>query len=301
MTALRIGVRFASMVDEFGELISLAVEAERLGFHHYEVGDHVLISGDFSAHPGERWDWGPEAIWPDPLVLLAGVATVTSTIRLGTAVLIAPLRPAIVLAKMAATLDVMSRGRLDLGLGSGWMQEEFDAAGVPMVGRTQRMEDALGACRALWTGTAASFTSETVSFRDVWCQPAPHRAGGPMVYLGGPATVVASERTARLADGWHPMSKQRDAIPEGIGLLRSAFAQAGRDPDGLPVRYLAIRPFTERSAAAACELRSELAELIKLGVTEVTLYVPGYSRDASDVPAALAWLAGVVADELTPA
>ena len=185
--ALRVGVRFASMVDDVDQLIAFAVAADEFGFHHYEVGDHVLMVGNTEAHPGERWDWEPDEIWPEPLILLAGVATATSTIRLGTAVLIAPLRPAIVLAKMASTLDSMSRGRLDLGLGTGWMQEEFDAAGVPMPGRTQRLEDTLGACRALWTGKAASFHSETVSFDDLWCQPAPFVPGGPMVYPRRPA------------------------------------------------------------------------------------------------------------------
>ena len=97
------------------------------------------------------------------------------------------------------------------------------------------------------------------------------------------------------------MSKHRAEIPDGIAQLRTAFEALDRDPDDLPVRYTAIRPFTERSAAAARELRTEMDDLERLGVTELTLYVPGYASGPGDILGALAWLAGVVADELSGA
>jgi probable F420-dependent oxidoreductase len=273
------------------ELLGHAKAAESVGFDHYVVGDHVALGGKFDEHPGERWDWGPAAFWPDPLVFLAAVAAATTRLRLAPYVLIVPLRPAIVVAKMAATVDSLSGGRLDLCVGSGWAREEFSAAGVPLEGRTQRMEDTIGACRALWTSAPASFESPTVSFTDLWCSPAPVQVGGPPVFFGGPAIEPVARRIAGLGDGWCPMSKYRDQLQAGIALIRQEFELAGRDPESVMVRYGAVMPPAGRTAADGEALRTEVEELAAVGVTHVTLYVPAFAKLPEEIPEALTWMA----------
>src|SRR5207237_1783610 len=109
--------------------------------------------------------------WLEPLTLLTAVAAITSTIRLATGILIAPLRPAVLLAKTAATLDVLSGGRLELGVGTGWQQEEFEALGVSYEDRWQRTDDAIAACRVLWRDLPSTFESSTLSFHGFFCAP----------------------------------------------------------------------------------------------------------------------------------
>ena len=129
-------------------------------------------------YPFGKFPYGPEEPWPEPLILLAAIAGVTERVRLGTGILISPLRPAVLLAKTAATLDQVSHGRLDLGVGLGWQREEFSAGGVSFKNRRVVFADQLRACVALWTRPGpVSFASETVNFTDIWCEPRPMQAG----------------------------------------------------------------------------------------------------------------------------
>ena len=166
----------------------------------------------------------------DPMLALGYAAAVTSRIRLGVAILNVPyLSPAIV-AKQAATLDVLSGGRHDLGLGVGWMPEEFAATGVSMPRRGARAEEYIEVLRALWTDGVTEFSGEFYSVPAARMAPKPVQRPGPPVILGGIAPR-ALERVGRLADGWVTSSRtDLSHVGEGIEVIRAAADKAGRDP-----------------------------------------------------------------------
>ena len=186
--------------------------------------------------------WGkfpvpPEAPWLEPLIVLAAVASATSRVRLATGILIAPLRPAVLLAKQAATLDVLSRGRLDLGVGTGWQREEYDAEGIDFAQRGALLSDTIAACKVLWSDTPAALDTPTLSFRDVYCEPKPLQAGGVPLWIGGSLHARNLERLVRWGDAWIPiMGATIDDIADGARRIADAWRAAGRDPAGLQVQ-----------------------------------------------------------------
>ena len=169
-------VGLAATLSHIGELsgsrqehlLELARLADESGVDQIVLSEHVALAKVVSGHPGRRGEpsnapfFPSDEEYPDPLVALAAIAAVTRNARLSTNILLAPLRPALVLAKMVATLDALSRGRLDLGVGAGWHREEFEAAGVRYRSRWQRMDETVLACRQLWQGGPSTFSSDTV-------------------------------------------------------------------------------------------------------------------------------------------
>lgn len=271
------------------ELLDLARMAEAAGVDTLIVPDHVVM--------GERTDryaWGPfpfpvESPWLEPLTVLAAIAGATRRVRLATGILVAPLRPAVLLAKTAATLDVLSQGRLELGVGVGWQREEFLASGLDFEARGTLLTDTLAACRVLWRDSPASFHSESVRFERIWCEPKPIQPGGPPVWFSGTLTPRNVERIVRLGDGWIPiMTATRDDLAEGTRRLRDALAAAGRDASQLrvrgslePVRGDDRRPHLARTLAGA-------HALVAAGATDVQLPLLAFVR----APEALAdWFA----------
>jgi probable F420-dependent oxidoreductase len=267
-------------------VLDAARAADDSGIDQLVLPDHVVMGTRLDRYPfGPKFPYGPEEPWLEPLTTLAAVAAVTQRIRLATGVLIAPLRPAVLVAKTAATLDVLSRGRVDLGVGTGWQPEEFDALGVPFVGRTARMDDLVRACQALWTeDPPASFTSASVSFRDVWCEPRPLQRGGIPVWFGGGANEATARRIAELGVGWMPIGVMpRDELASAIDLFRGAFERAGRDPHTLGVRAgLAAVTGDDRRFDLDRTFES-VPDLKALGVTMVSLGMGRFLRNADDV------------------
>ena len=270
--------------SDFRGVLDLARAADDAGVDQIVLPDHVVMGTRTDRYPFGTFPYPPEEPWPEPLVVLAAVAGVTSRVRLSTGVLIAPLRPAVLLAKTAATLDVVSGGRLDLGVGSGWQREEFWASGMGWADREQRLDDTVGACRALWRDAPASFASPTVSFAEVWCRPAPLQAGGVPVWFGGGATERTARRIAALGDGWLPMAGTPvDEVASGIALVAEECERAGRDPHEIGVRAGLAgvkgpdgRPDVGRTLDAA-------AELVDVGVTGVSIALGRFVRTADDV------------------
>lgn len=218
-------------------LIDTARLAEAAGFDGVVVSEHVVMG-----ERTDRYPWGPfpgrsDQPWLDPLVTLPAIGAVTSRLRLCTGVLIAPLRPAVLLAKAAATIDRMTGGRLELGVGTGWQREEFDASGIDFDARGRLLSDTIAACRALWRGDVTSFASTTVSFDRIWCEPTPASPNGPPVLFSGTLTPRNIRRIVDLGDGWIPiMGESIEGIVAGVDLLRAGFRDAERDIRSLRVR-----------------------------------------------------------------
>ena len=221
---------------EWRRLLDLAVAAEEAGVDRVVVPEHVVLGANTDAYPWGRFPAPPEAPWLDPMVVLSAIAGVTTRLRLGTGILVAPIRPAVVLAKAVATLDVLSEGRVDLGVGTGWQREELEAAGVSYEDRGRLLTDTIAACRALWTDLPASFSSPTVSFTEIYCAPHPVQRPLP-VWFAGTLHGRNLRRIVELGDGWIPIMGSAVAdIAAGIDRLREALSAAGRDPAALQVR-----------------------------------------------------------------
>ncbi len=271
--------------DDLAAVLDVARAADDAGIHQLVLPDHLAIGPRTDRYPFGTFPYPPEEPWLEPLITLAAIAGVTRRVRLGTGVLIAPLRPALLLAKTAATLDVLSGGRLDLGVGTGWQREEFTDPGQPFVGRTARQDDTVRACRLLWTAPPpVSFASPTVSFQELWCEPRPVQPGGVPVWFGGGPTDATARRIAALGDGWLPVGVYpRAELVEGIERIRAAYREAGRDPSTLGVRA-GIPVVTDD--AGHLDLDRTLADVPSLadaGVTLVSVALGRFLRDRNDV------------------
>jgi probable F420-dependent oxidoreductase len=223
--------------EERDGAIKSALLAEELGFESLWATDHVVVPTRYdSVYPySESGSMGNDVgdAFPDPLVWLAFAAAATHRIRLATGVLVLPQRNPVVLAKQAATLDRLSGGRLTLGVGTGWLAEEFAAVGVEFARRGRRHDDYLTAMRELWTAQPATVHTEHVDFSAVISRPRPVQPSIPIVIGGsGPRSV---RRAALLGDGLFPAGLSVDAVEATIALLREETERAGRDQDAVPV------------------------------------------------------------------
>jgi probable F420-dependent oxidoreductase len=218
--------------DDARTLIELATLAESLGFDSAWVGDSPVARPRF-----------------EPLSLLAAIAARTERITLGTAVLLAALRPPVLLAHAAASLDRLAEGRLILGLGAGFpipsTEAEFAAVGVPFKERIGRLEETVAICRALWANTedertTASFAGRYWRFDELSLRPRPVSTDGPPLWLGG-AGEKASERVGRLFDGWLPYSPTSEQFAAGLARIRQAAGSAGRSREDIaPGLYVTV-------------------------------------------------------------
>jgi len=211
---------------DWSALLDVACAAEEAGVDRVVVTDHVLMGRHTDAYVWGRFPTDPDAPWLEPLTCLTAIAAVTSRMRLATGIIIAPLRPAPVLAKTVATLDLLSGGRVDLGVGVGWQREEYDASGLDFAERGRLLDDTIGACRELWSRLPASYSSSTVSFDDVFCSPQPVQERLP-VWFSGTMSARTVRRVAELGDGWIPiMGATLDDIRAGADRLRAATERA---------------------------------------------------------------------------
>jgi probable F420-dependent oxidoreductase len=221
--------------------------AERLGYDSLWAGEHVVV-------PSPRVDPSPmEPDEPilDPLVALAHLAGHTERVRLGTGVIILPQRNPLVLAKQAASLDVLSRGRLVLGIGVGYLEPEMSAIGVPMEARGARSDEYLAAMRSLWEDEAPAHHGRFADFEGVDANPRPVQRPLPIV-VGG-HTSAAFRRAARHADGWYGFLVGLRAMAEHRDALREAAERAGRERP-LHVSVSPSRPLDPETVGAYGEL-----------------------------------------------
>src|SRR5580704_1949072 len=211
-----------------GYLTALARRAEDAGYASLWSFQRLLVPEGSGMEPVYRSVL-------DPIVALGYVAASTSRIRLGVAVVNLPFVSPAVLAKQAATVDVLSGGRLDLGLGIGWMPEEFAATGASTARRGARTEEYLAVLRTLWADEVSSFGGEFYTIPAGRQDPRPVQRPGPPVLLGG-MSRPAIERAGRIADGWITSSRaDLSKISEAVGTIKEAAAAAGRDPGALRI------------------------------------------------------------------
>ncbi|HVU72670.1 MAG TPA: TIGR03619 family F420-dependent LLM class oxidoreductase [Mycobacteriales bacterium] len=209
--------------------------ADAAGLHSVCFGEHIVMAPDTTRYPYGPWGHAPDTAWLDPLTVLAAVAAVTTRIRLSTAVLLAPLRAGLVLAKTIATLDVVSAGRVELGVGTGWQAEEYVGVGLSWSDRQRRFDEVIEQCRTAWGEQPFDVTVDGVRLEALTAWPRPVQARIPLLY-GVQASAANVARIARLGDGWTPVGVGPDQVREGVAALRAAFEDAGRDPQSLVVR-----------------------------------------------------------------
>lgn len=225
MADLRFGVSFhpypVGMPDP-DLVVVFAQAAEELGFDSLWVGDHIL--------------WRTPLL--EPLTLLAGVAMSTKRIKLGTGVLLLPLRQPTVLAKMVATLDYLSRGRVILGVGVGGENpKEFEACGVPLAERGRRTDEGIAVLRRLWTESSASYAGQFWRFSEVDLQPKPVQQPGPPIWVGG-RSDAALRRAGRLGDGWIDYFVTPQGYRESMAKVAAHAAEAGRSMDSFAAAHV---------------------------------------------------------------
>jgi probable F420-dependent oxidoreductase len=256
--------------------------AEAGGFVAAWTVEHVVVpSGYESAYPydqsGKMAGGAEDFDLPDPLIWLAFAAAATSTIRLGTGILIVPQRNPVVTAKAVATLDHLSGGRVDLGVGAGWLREEFAALGVPFEQRGKRLDEYVEAMRALWTQDRAEYHGEFVDFENCISRPRPAQGSVPIV-VGG-HTEAAAKRAGRLGDAFFPGSATPEAIAELVDVMKATATEHGRDADAIPVYAMCM--------GKPCDAMYQRIEGLA-GVGVVQAIVPTYRPDAlADIGATL--------------
>ena len=238
---MKVGLAFASSIAIDGTTaLELCRGAEAAGFESVWGGEHVVLPDSImSKYPyteDGKIPAEPDTPIPDPLIWLAFAAAAAPTLRLGTCILIVPQRNPLILAKELATLDALSGGRVELGLGVGWLKEEFDALGVDWARRGARNDEYIDAMRALWAGPHAEFHGEFVDFEPATCSPRP--VNGNIPILVGGDTDAAIRRAVKLADGYFPGEGDAEKLGALITKVRNAAEDAGRDPNSIEINAL---------------------------------------------------------------
>lgn len=260
--------------------VELVQAAEEAGFESAWTVEHTVVpEGHASAYPysadGRMAGGAFDFPLPDPLIWMAYVAARTRTIKLGTGILILPQHNPVITAKQVATLDVMSGGRVLLGIGVGWLKEEFDAIGAAFAKRGSRTDEYVAAMRALWSQERPTFNGRWVRFDGAYCRPQPVRGSVP-IHVGGHSRAAA-RRAGRLGDGFFPA---RGNPAELVALARETAEAEGRDPSALEITLSCLEDLAELSALKA------------LGVARVLVPVnptPGMAAAARTPEAVLAW------------
>lgn len=238
----------------------LARTAEEVGFHSIWAVEHAVVPVQYaSTYPydegGRLFKGASQLDHSDPLIWLAFAAAATSTIRLATGILILPQRNPLIAAKEIASLDRLSNGRLDLGIGVGWLREEFDALGVPFEARGARTDEYVEALRVLWSESEAEFHGDFVDFEPVYCQPKPTQQ--PIPILVGGHSDRAARRAGELGDVFFPAERPVETLTSLHLRVKEYAEKAGRDPS-------LIELWTSSTGD-----RDHLDQLVEAGVSQV--------------------------------
>jgi probable F420-dependent oxidoreductase len=268
-------VKFGIMYANAGPLgtpdttVGLAQCAEEVGFESLWAVEHAVVpTGYESQYPYSadgRMPGGESVPIPDPLIWLSYVAGVTSRIRLATGILILPQRNPLILAKEIASLDVLSKGRVELGIGVGWLREEFDALDVPFEQRGARADEYIDVLRRVWSEPETSYDGRFTRFAPVKSFPKPAQPTGVPIHVGG-HTEASARRAGRLGDGYFPGAMEPD-LSRLLDVMRATARDAGRDPDAIEV-----------TAGGALDLEG-VKRLADVGVSRIIIPPLGFDLD----------------------
>ena len=274
---MKWGIVFASTCfPEPDRAVAMAQAAEEAGFESLWAPEHNVVATGEGATPYRgSLDGKMDRLWrrggiPDPLIWLAFVAGCTRSINLGTNVVIVPEHQPVVLAKSAATLDVLAGGRLLLGIGVGELPDEFSAVGMDFTNRGRRMDESIEAMRVLWSDEIASYAGRYVAFDQVRCEPRPVKGAIPL-HVGG-ISDAAIRRTARFGDGYFPYVDPRQDLDEVLAhvipAVREEARRVGRDPGTIEITVGGGRTVAEAERFA------------RLGVDRLVIAVRAKEMDA---------------------
>ncbi len=262
---MKFGLRYCntSRYVDPKEAVALAQAAEAAGFESLWTVEHTIVpAGYASTYPydasGKMAGGRNDIPLPDPLIWMAFVAAATTRIKLATGILILPQHNPVLADKQIATLDHLSGGRILIGIGVGWLEEEFAALGVPFAERGARTDEYIAAMRELWSADKPTFNGRFVSFKEAYCRPQPVNRRVPII-VGG-HSEAAARRAGRLGDGYFPA---RGAPADLIAVARKAAEAAGRDPDKLEI------------TASMPDDEAELAAMARAGVARVLVPATG--------------------------
>jgi len=265
--------------DVMTNIRTTAQNAEALGFDSVWTGDHIVIPVDIaSRYPYTATGslpMNPKAPLLEPLTVLSFVAACTTKIRLGTAVLVLPHRNAVVTAKTVATLDVLSRGRVILGVGVGWMEEEFKAVNASFADRGPLSDEAVAVMKELWTSEHPKFSGRFHRFPEVACEPRPVQKPHPPIWLGG-HTGPALRRIVEYGDGWAAVVFSPQEFAERLDKLKEKAAKTGRD---LSKFTLCVSPRGKRPEA----ILEDIPRYQELGATYLYLAFFNFARSYEEM------------------
>jgi probable F420-dependent oxidoreductase len=248
------------------KVTTIAVNAERLGYSTIWAPEHVVLLDQYSSHypysPDHRLNMPMTRPFADPFITLTCAAMVTSKIRLATGICLVPEHNPLVLAKVIATLDFVSKGRVILGVGIGWLEEEFHALGVPWERRAQRTRDYITAMRKLWGDELSSYAGEFVRFEGARSYPKPIHGAKLPVFFGG-ESGPALKRAAEYGDGWYGLNMDLNETTAKIRRLEEMLKANGRKRSDIEI---AIRP-----SALASITKDDLKRYRDAGVDELVL------------------------------
>lgn len=251
-----------------------ARRAEELGFAGLWVGDHVVMPVEYASKypyaPDGKMTWAPQTPWLDPLMTLLWAAAATTRIGIGSAVLVPAMRPPVLLAKQLATLDQLSGGRLQLGVGMGWLEEEFTLLGQGFDKRGARMVEAIEVLRACFRPGFSEYRGEFHSLATFACEPKPLQGERLPILIGGTGDLML-KRVATHADGWLPIELPIEQFRERVAVLDTQLAAVGRSRDRL-------RIVMQSDAESFAPERA--AQYAELGVQQIILEISWRKQSA---------------------
>jgi probable F420-dependent oxidoreductase len=274
--------------NDIRPVLDLIALADKKGIDAVDLPEHVIMgTRDMDEYPYAPNAEARAAMFTErtdflePIVLLTKIGAMTQRIRLSTGVLLAALRPATLLAKQVATLDVLTGGRVELSFGAGWQKIEYDAEGIPWEGRFGRIFETARACRLLWSQAPASFAGKHIAFEDIYCLPFPAQPGGPPIMFGVGPSDLNVERLAHWADGWTPLGVSLDVVATTLTRIKKRMSEIGRDPTTFRLRLNPDPIFKDGKIDVDATLEG-IPALGRIGCTDVDLFVPAYCRGPDD-------------------
>jgi probable F420-dependent oxidoreductase len=280
---LSTGLMARGRMGEPDVLAGIGAAAEQAGLHRVWFGDHVVYPVDFAPnypYGDGRLPYNPASPQLDVVVAMTWLLAATTRVGAGTFVMVIGMRQPVWLAKQLASLDRLSDGRVALGVGTGWMPEEYSALGVSPARRGARTDDCIQVLRKLWTEPTPAHDSEFVSFPPLHCNPKPVRDGGVPIWVGGHGDAALT-RVVRHGDGWLPAGGDPEELAGALPRLRELAERHGRDPASIGIA-------TTVTALDPAEIRDRLPRLRDLGVTEAVIPAQGKTSEA-----VADWIAGI--------